>query len=90
METKKCSKCGEIKPVGEFNKSKSSKDGLFAWCKSCQKQYKKKYAEKNKDYFIEYGKKYYEKNKEQQKINLLHHQAKIHQDDNYNIYPLLV
>jgi len=37
METKKCSKCGETKPVGEFYKRSVSKDGLNYYCKECSK-----------------------------------------------------
>jgi len=35
MDTKKCGKCGEVKPVGEFNKNKNNKDGLGYYCRSC-------------------------------------------------------
>ena len=29
MNTKKCIKCNEVKPVSEFTKRKDSKDGFF-------------------------------------------------------------
>ena len=32
---KKCTKCHNIKEFTEFNKRKSTKDGLASWCKSC-------------------------------------------------------
>lgn len=34
---KTCTKCGEQKPVSEFNKRSSNRDKLQAWCKSCFK-----------------------------------------------------
>lgn len=34
-ETKRCACCGEEKPVGSFHKNKTSKDGLFSYCKVC-------------------------------------------------------
>jgi hypothetical protein len=36
--TKRCSKCKETKDTVEFSKDKSTKDGLFRWCKSCDKE----------------------------------------------------
>ena len=45
---KRCSKCGEVKPVGEFNKSRTERDGLQYYCKICRR---KQYEEnKEKDY----------------------------------------
>jgi len=68
---KRCSKCGEVKPVGEFGKSKVSKNGLQSRCKECFKKYyeenKEKiaeYRENNKEHCAEYQKKYNEDNKE--------------------------
>ena len=42
---KKCSKCGEVKEVREFNKRSAKLDGLNAWCKSCHKAWSKKKRE---------------------------------------------
>ena len=36
METKKCTKCGRILTISEFNKSGRNKDGLQAYCRECQ------------------------------------------------------
>lgn len=33
-----CTKCKSLKHHSEFNKSKTSKSGLYRWCKSCQKE----------------------------------------------------
>jgi len=35
MTTKKCSKCGEEKPVNQFHARSESKDGLRGQCKAC-------------------------------------------------------
>ena len=32
---KKCTKCGEVKPLTLFPKDKSNKDDLHCWCKKC-------------------------------------------------------
>ena len=68
---KKCSKCNEFKDLTEFHKNKSDNTGFSSNCKSCQKEYCKKWGEENKEYHKkwreenkEYNKKYYEKNKE--------------------------
>lgn len=34
---KRCSVCGNIKPVSEFNKNSSSNDGYRSECKVCRK-----------------------------------------------------
>ena len=34
-ETKRCTKCGEIKNISEFSKDKTNKSGLQTYCKSC-------------------------------------------------------
>lgn len=36
---KRCTKCGEIKPLEEFSKNKNMKDGRQGNCKSCYKAY---------------------------------------------------
>lgn len=35
--SKKCSCCGEEKPISEFNRFKRSSDGFQAWCKKCKR-----------------------------------------------------
>ena len=32
---KKCTKCGEVKSLMNFSKSKAKKDNLQSWCKKC-------------------------------------------------------
>jgi len=58
--TKKCSKCGKIKPLSEFYKDKRAKNGRQSWCKECII----KYEEKNKERILDYAKGYRENNKE--------------------------
>jgi len=35
IQTKRCTKCKQIKPLSEFYKSRRNPDGLHSWCKSC-------------------------------------------------------
>jgi len=58
MESKRCSKCGEIKPVSEFSKNKSKKDGLQDWCKTCLNEGNKRYYEDHKDDHVKRVKNY--------------------------------
>lgn len=46
---KKCSRCGQEKPVDSFSKNSSKKDGLNSYCKSCQKVLKDKHYRDNKE-----------------------------------------
>ena len=42
---KKCSKCGESKPLDQFHKKPTGKYGVQPWCKSCVSTYnRKRYA----------------------------------------------
>ena len=55
---KRCAMCGRWLEVFQFNKSKTSKDGLQSYCRTCQQIYKKRHPTK------EY------KNKKQDKYSL--------------------
>lgn len=46
---KRCSRCREIKPIDNFYKKKSSKDGLHCYCKECDCVKRKKNEEKRKN-----------------------------------------
>jgi 5-methylcytosine-specific restriction endonuclease McrA len=62
METKTCTKCNETKPVAEFSKRRTRKDGLQPRCKVCRKAH----YEVNKDKVIARSKAYYEANKDKE------------------------
>lgn len=42
-----CNKCGEEKPLDQFSKHKSSRDGYRLYCKSCQKQQTEAWRQRN-------------------------------------------
>lgn len=46
---KVCVKCNLNKPIAEFNKCASNKDGLYSYCKECKTNYAKKYYTNNKE-----------------------------------------
>lgn len=63
METKECSKCGEVKEVGEFTESKKCKNGISGTCKKCTKEYNKKYRVKNCDKLLQLKRKWIDDNR---------------------------
>jgi len=65
LKTKRCRRCGKIKPVSEFNEHKKTKDKLQYWCKECQKEWREKnpgYQRKWRENNPEYMKKRYKNN----------------------------
>ena len=61
MTTKKCTKCGIEKPLTEFDKDKSKKDGHASNCKSCKANWRANNKEKLKQVNAEYRAKNKEK-----------------------------
>ena len=37
MEAKRCSRCGQVKPLDEFSRNRGKKDGYSTWCLDCYK-----------------------------------------------------
>lgn len=52
MESKQCTVCGEVKPLSEFAKNKTKKDGHASDCKACRKKYRDQHYKDNKQYYI--------------------------------------
>ena len=87
---KKCNKCKEEKPLSEFNKNKSRKDGLSYKCKGCDREQSKTHRQNNKDYFKEYFKTHYQNNKEQyNKYNKTYIITRYHNDPQFKLKYLL-
>lgn len=63
-QMKKCNKCGEVKPLTEFYKSKVNKDGLSGSCKKCCCINSKKWQKNNPERYKEIRIKYQENNSE--------------------------
>lgn len=61
---KKCTFCKEIKDLSQFHKNKSKKDGHNNVCKTCRKEYHKKWYEQGKrDYVVNRNAKHRLRNK---------------------------
>lgn len=50
---KECVKCNTKKDVTEFHKNGKGKSGLSSYCKVCQRTYKKKHYQDNKQKYID-------------------------------------
>lgn len=46
--TKRCSKCGETKPLSGFSRDRAAPDGLNRWCKPCHTEYCRQYYQANR------------------------------------------
>ena len=64
METKKCTKCGEVKELGEFHKDRRSRDGRQGRCRLCVNQCSKQHYQANKEKVKQRSKQHYQANKE--------------------------
>jgi len=76
LQTKKCNRCKEEKPLGEFHKNKQKPDGLQSFCKECSSKKNKEYYIKNKEKELARSKKWKKENRErvnenQRKLRLL-------------------
>lgn len=49
VPTKRCSRCGEVKPLDDFYRDNKSKDQHGAWCKTCSNQYRCDLYERRRD-----------------------------------------
>lgn len=65
--SKRCYKCKTIKPIADFYKNKSAKDGHQSHCKPCNLASNKKWQEKNLDKFAGYSAEFRKRNPEKTK-----------------------
>lgn len=59
IETKRCAKCDELKPLSEFHRDQHAKDGLRSWCKTCANEHNYEYRKANREKLAEYKRKQY-------------------------------
>lgn len=69
QEYKRCSTCGELKPVSSFGKRKATHDGLYGSCKDCTNAEQKRFREVNPERYKKYKEKDYWKHKEKRLAN---------------------
>lgn len=77
LSQKRCTKCGELKPVREFVKDPQKKDGYYSSCRQCyrvkylsnrEKEIARvrDYQQRNHESLIAYKKEYYKENRERE------------------------
>jgi hypothetical protein len=79
--TKRCSKCGIIKPITEFYKDKFTKGGMNSRCKECMRIYHHEYYKRNLERRREWQREYYEENEE--KIREYRHKYRLKNIEKY-------
>lgn len=62
---KRCSKCGEVKPLDEFHRNKRNKrDGRQSRCRDCQREYNRQWYAANREAKREYGRQWHADNRD--------------------------
>lgn len=61
---KTCNKCKTEKPLAEFSKDKSRKDGLQSKCRGCNREYHREWYQDNRERRREYHREYHRVNRE--------------------------
>lgn len=70
METKICTKCGEVKELDLFHADKSRKDGKYSQCKECKREAARKWRLENPEKVREHDRKWRLENPE--KVREIH------------------
>lgn len=82
MKTKRCPKCGEIKNMSDFNKSRRTKDGFQCWCRVCDSESNNKYYKNNKEKILTKQKEY-QKSLTENGVSFYDRQKKYRQSKNF-------
>lgn len=66
---KPCTKCGEEKPLDDFHRDRSRKDGRHRWCKECLRQRRNEWYWKNRETNLAYQAEWREANVEKKRAS---------------------
>lgn len=61
---KKCTKCGEVKPIGQFGEVRSKRSGRRAQCKACWNATRKAWRDRRKEHVSQKKRESYQRNRE--------------------------
>ena len=86
MDGKVCIKCNEEKPIEQYHRSTSSKDGHRPDCKECRAIYQRGYHQMNKEKHNKWSRDYYQTNKKRcKKYNYSYAKNRYRNDINFRI-----
>ncbi len=68
MKTKICKRCQRDKPLEEFSRNKTRRDGLQDYCKVCNGKINKQWLGQHREQYREYQARWYKDNQERLKI----------------------
>ena len=60
--SKPCTKCGEVKPLDQFHKDRSKRDGHANRCRDCERELHRLRYQANREAKLEYQRQYYQAN----------------------------
>jgi ribosomal protein L32 len=76
VNTKRCSKCGKVKTLGEFNRHKAKPDGLQPYCKACHRMTSSLREKENPSRTKENWRRYYQDHKIEENAKSMEQQSK--------------
>jgi hypothetical protein len=76
---KRCTKCGEEKPLAEFSRARSRKDGRAAHCKACVRRWR----QENAEHLAEYHRRWQRANREKKRAQDRRYRERKRQDPDY-------
>lgn len=79
-KTKKCSKCKKRRPISQFGRYVSAKDGLFPQCKKCIQENNRRYYIQNKEKVKKSVRRWRNNNPERVKENKRNERARLKQE----------
>lgn len=66
-DVKRCTGCGEVKPLDDYYRNRAKPDGRRSECKTCTAEAARRWREENRDKQLERHRRYYEENRDKER-----------------------
>jgi hypothetical protein len=76
---KRCTKCSEVKPLAEFSRDRSRRDGRAPWCRRCVRRWQQEHAE----HLAEYHRRWQRANRDKTRAQNRRYRERKRQDPDY-------